>query len=409
MRAPDAPTGLRVFQINDDPALPASHVYMEAQVFTPDSRHMVLHWPAHPHGCDRTDPKHRYYRCDLDDNFRMTPLTDEIGAIAPSLTPDGKWMYYFVVGQSRVNGGHFLLKRVRLDGTARETVLCVDSPLPGAPTTPSNLYILSTMSSDGKRIATGAFLGDGRTENAPWGLVVFDLEKGKGAVVHQSPTFLNIHPQYCRSADPAASHDILIQENHGGLVGSDGVCTQGTSGNGVDIHVIRDDGTNFRDIPVGRDGAEYCQGHQCWRGCSEWTITGTGIANPKQKHGWGQELIESLPAPAAGHLGRATPGAVRNDMSRSFDIPDFRHFQTDRSGNLLLTDCGPYDEGGRLFLATLGKAGREPVRKWTHLLDLRSSNKSEAHSHPFLSPDGTKGFFNSDESGILQAYMVTGW
>jgi Tol biopolymer transport system component len=28
--------------------------------------------------------------------------------------------------------------------------------------------------------------------------------------------------------------------------------------------------------------------------------------------------------------------------------------------------------------------------------------------HPFLSPDGTMGFFNSDESGLLQAYMITG-
>ncbi len=32
-----------------------------------------------------------------------------------------------------------------------------------------------------------------------------------------------------------------------------------------------------------------------------------------------------------------------------------------------------------------------------------------ADIHPFLSPDGQSGFFNSDESGILQAYMVRGW
>ncbi|OGV85684.1 MAG: hypothetical protein A2340_16280 [Lentisphaerae bacterium RIFOXYB12_FULL_60_10] len=407
--SPDAPPGLTVFQITDTPGTPASHVYMEAQVFTPDSKSLVLHWPAHPHGCDRRDPLHRYYRCDLEDGFRMTPLTDEVGAIAPSITPDGQWMYYFVVADSRVNGGRFFLKRVRLDGSSRETVLCVDRPLPGAATIPSNLYILSTLSSDGERLATGAFLGDGNTDNAPWGLLVFDLEKATGAVVHQSPTLLNLHPQYCRSIEPEASRDILIQENHGGHVGPDGTTTRGTSGNGVDIHVIRDDGSLLRDIPVGRDGDEYCQGHQCWRGRTSWTITGTGIANPRQKHGWGQELIESLPAPPAGHLGRATPGAIRNDMSRSFDIPDFRHFQTDRDGRHLLTDCGPYDEGGRLFLASLGEPGRDPASGWTHLLDLHASNQSPAHAHPFLSPDGIRGFFNSDETGTLQAYMVAGW
>ena len=32
----------------------------------------------------------------------------------------------------------------------------------------------------------------------------------------------------------------------------------------------------------------------------------------------------------------------------------------------------------------------------------------QAHIHPFLSPDGSMAFFNSDESGILQAYMIRG-
>ncbi|HCK11012.1 MAG TPA: hypothetical protein DHW45_14130, partial [Candidatus Latescibacteria bacterium] len=38
-----------------------------------------------------------------------------------------------------------------------------------------------------------------------------------------------------------------------------------------------------------------------------------------------------------------------------------------------------------------------------------SSWKKESHIHPFLSPSGHSGFFNSDESGVLQAYMVRGW
>jgi Tol biopolymer transport system component len=31
-----------------------------------------------------------------------------------------------------------------------------------------------------------------------------------------------------------------------------------------------------------------------------------------------------------------------------------------------------------------------------------------SHIHPFLSPDGRMAFFNSDESGRLQAYMIRG-
>lgn len=134
----------------------------------------------------------------------------------------------------------------------------------------------------------------------------------------------------------------------------------------------------------------------------------TGLVKPEMPGGWGHELIECLPAESACDAGKTAPGAVRNDLSRSFGQPDFRHFQTDRAGNRLVTDCGPYAErGGRLFLADLGQAGRDAVTKWTFLLDLNTSNKSMAHPHPFLSPDGTRAFFNSDESGILHAYMIT--
>ncbi len=38
----------------------------------------------------------------------------------------------------------------------------------------------------------------------------------------------------------------------------------------------------------------------------------------------------------------------------------------------------------------------------------RSTCDKGAHIHPFLSPDGTMAFFNSDESGLLQAYMIRG-
>jgi Tol biopolymer transport system component len=31
-----------------------------------------------------------------------------------------------------------------------------------------------------------------------------------------------------------------------------------------------------------------------------------------------------------------------------------------------------------------------------------------SHIHPFLSPDGRTAYFNSDESGTLQAYMIRG-
>ena len=197
--------------------------------------------------------------------------------------------------------------------------------------------------------------------------------------------------------------DILVQENHGNVADAHGELSGLTGGSGADIHVIKDDGTNFRDMPWGRDGNEFCQGHQCWRGSTTWAITSTGTREPQE-----EQLIESRPVAHAGHTGSVSPGGIRNHLSRSFDGPCFYHFGTDIDGRRLVTDAGPREQGGRVFVANLGEAGEDALSDWTCLAHPGSSRRGEAHVHPFPSPDGTKAFFNSDESGILQAYMVRG-
>jgi hypothetical protein len=210
-----------------------------------------------------------------------------------------------------------------------------------------------------------------------------------------------MHPQYSRSTDPEASHDILIQENHGNEADAQGTIKRLVGGAGADIHVIRDDGTNLRDMPWGRDGNEACQGHQCWRGRTTWAITSTGTRRPPEA-----QLIEGRAAPHADHLGITTPGGVRNDLSREFPNPHFYHFATDIEGRRLISDAAPFDKGGKIYLADFGAPGTDALRNFRYLLCPKSSCKKNAHIHPFLSPNSALGFFNSDESGILQAYMV---
>ncbi|MEA1950639.1 MAG: hypothetical protein U9N87_04600, partial [Planctomycetota bacterium] len=195
--------------------------------------------------------------------------------------------------------------------------------------------------------------------------------------------------------------DILVQENHGNTGSAKGAIMRLTGGAGADIHVIRDDGSDMRDMPWGRDNNEYCQGHQCWRGRSQWAITSTSTRKPREA-----QLIESLPAARAGHLGTKTPGGVRNDLSRDFPDPHFHHFATDIQGERLISDSQPFSEGGRIYMAELGRPGKDPLGDFRYLVNPKCSCKKNAHIHPFLSPDGTMGFFNSDESGMLQAYMV---
>jgi len=119
-------------------------------------------------------------------------------------------------------------------------------------------------------------------------------------------------------------------------------------------------------------------------------------------------LIEGRAAQHAGHVGIATPGGLRNDLSRDFTNPKFYHFATDLAGRRLISDAGPLGVEAKIFTAEFGEPGKDPLAAWRYLLRPRSTCKKESHIHPFLSPDGKRAFFNSDESGRLQAYMVRG-
>ena len=396
-----SPNALEVFQLTTEAEVSGCHIYMEAQVFTPDSQRLILHRSAQPHGSDQHDPEHRYLVCDLADGGRLTPITGEVGATGPSLSPDGTVLYYFV-NETEVGGGRLILKRVNLDGTDRQTVLVVDGLIPGTRYRPSLIYPLSSISSDGTRLAISCFLGDGQTEGMPFGLLVFDLQRAAVELAIAGLTWRNMHPQYCRALDPSAGHDIMIQENHGSEHDALGKGEVSVAGLGVDIHLIHDDGTNFRDFPWGRDGNEFCQGHQSWIGRTERGLCGTGCQQPAER-----QLIAGLPAPPADHAGINTPGAVRADLSRLFDTPQFCHFATDIAGTRLISDHFLRDERWEIYFAKLPDQGvSEPLDHFTYLLTPRTGVR--VHSHPFLSPDGKLGFFNSDESGVLQAYMIRG-
>ena len=402
----DSPEWLEVFQLTTEEDVPSSHIYMEAQIFSPDSKWFVLHRSATPHGGDKNDPEHRYLICNLEDDGALAPITVETGATAPSVSPDGTYLYYFV-DETEVGAGRLTLKRVRTDGTERETICAIDSQIAGTDFRPSFIYPLSTISSDGERIALSCFLRDGDREDLPWGLMVLEIGEPSVRVVLHGNTWTNVHPQYCRSRDSEASHDLMVQHNHSHFFDHRGVRHFSTGGLGNDIHAIRDDGTNLRTFPWGRDAGERCGGHECWVGR---TTRGIGVTTDIPK---GEiRLTESRAVPDAGHLGKNTPGTRRNHLSRSLPRPSFPcHFGCDIDGNRLLVDELPRREKptGYIYLADIPDEGESPLQNVTPLLDVRSSWVKQAHPHPFLSPDGTLGFFNSDESGILQAYMVRGW
>lgn len=390
----DSPGELEVFQLTDDPKIPSCHVYMEAQIFTSDSKYFLLRSNTCAHGYAGNV---KLLLCEIESG-QIIPVTDEESVSGPAVSPDGRFFYYFtttlVRGRNRVS-----LCRRKLDGSEKETISVLDGHVPGTACSPSRVYPLSTLSSDGARLATSCFLGDGTHRGAPWALLVFDLATGECHVPLLGPSWCNIHPQYSRSKDPESIHDIMVQENHGNICTPDG-CTERLVDEvlGCDIHVIRDDGQNFRNLPWGRDVGEHCMGHQCWRGRTRWAISAQILDG--EVH-----LYEGTPAPHRDHEGRHSPEGRRNRLCRNFPNPQFYHFATDIEGTRFLTDYF-YQGQDALYLMRLGEVGAGAFEETIFLLRPRSSWKKEAHVHPFLSPDGRAAFFNSDESGQLQAYMI---
>ena len=56
---------------------------------------LVLHRAAHPHGPEKAHPAHAYYACEPATG-ELAQLTDELGTVAPSVSPDGSWLYYII-------------------------------------------------------------------------------------------------------------------------------------------------------------------------------------------------------------------------------------------------------------------------------------------------------------------------
>jgi len=410
----NSPAGLKVVQITTNPEIRSNNVYTEIQVFTPDSRKFVFY------------RQRNLWICDTQDDFSLRQITDERRIAAPSVTPDGKWMYYFV-NTSTTSGGALTLKRASLEDFHRETIMVVDSMIPGTGFRPNGPATLSSISSDGKRLCIGAFLGDGQTVNAPFGILVYELEKPSVRLIFYDQGFHNAHPQYCRSLDPELSHDIMLQNNHGDSVLVNGRTVVGASGRGSDLHVIRDDGTNWRDIPVGRDSVgpsfqdpnqkfvgQHIQGHEQWLG-----RTGAGLSAMSYRSG-PQEgyrpifLAKPVPVdPANAHQGLYTPGGKYVDITRNIQDSDIWHFSSDLTGKYLVSDTYKPDEVTgkvlvRLVLGTLSD-GDEPELKLIHLINTGASGRNPAHPHPFFSPDNRMVCFNSDESGGVQIYMLTNY
>jgi len=416
------PKGLRVVQISTDPSMTSHHIYPESHMLTPDSRRFVFHRM----GADDSS-RGAFWLCDIQDDFGIRQLTSEEEAKGPAVSPDGRWMYYFV-DKTLAPEKLLKLKRVSLRTFRRETLLVLNGPIPGTDYRPTRIYPVSSISSDGQRLCTSAFLGNGKTESAPFGLLLFDLENPSVKIVFKGSEYCNMHPQYCRSLAPAPSHDILIQHNHGCLYDRTGsiwktVPSRGQPGRkyrltgkgGADLHVIRDDGTNWRDVPIARDGVYTHTGHEQWRGRMQTVIS--SVTNlTTRKH----DLYESWPIgtdKTTSHKGSNIPGARNNKLTRNVEGTDFNHFSMDISGMHVVARQERQHKNDKLtiYIGTFS-SGENAFLKVRYLLDTKyvklggGRERGQADKpRPFFSPNARIVFFHSDVDGPSQIFMATGY
>ncbi len=400
-----SPKGLRVTQITPDDG-EYSNIYPETPIFLEDRTRFVIR------GHDG------YYLASLppgrQELRKIIDATETTKSVVVS--PDGKWIY-FVEDNSVVGGGSATLWRLNPGNLGREEVARLDGPIAKGKPAASRFYTLGTVSSDGQRFCTSAYLGNGTQADAPFGLLVIDLATGECKLIAEHRDFCNSHVQYCQSPD--APHDVMVQMNHGSSSDVQGNLTRllgPPADGGTGIYVIRDDGTHWRTVPLGRDGRESNIGHQVWRGRGRSIVTIT-LENHDSTYGWGeetrQEVVEGWPDdPAPGQEYQAHPTARRNILSRNFAGPRFCHLGVHADGQRFVFDTfnrtNHGKEGQQLYFGRTRDA--DSPLEFTYLLNTGSllGRTQNTHSHPILTPDGKRMLFNCRRSGTTQIYMVEG-
>jgi len=410
---PCSAEGLKVVQVTSDAGRDSYAYYLDTPSWTPDSQRFAFHREAGDNGAGPPG----MWLCDTGDGFSIRPVCEYRSGHNPAdpkdgesygcvLSPDGAAAYEMVRAGDRVE-----VRRIPLDGGAREAVCAAPAPLRSRGS--------FTMSADGRRLCMGNFLGDGRTEGAPWGATIFDVSAGKWWTIEFGNGYRNMHCVY--SPDPS-SYDIALDASPPKL--SDGSWLTPPDGSwrwqdlppddglGAAVTVVRDDGTDWRMTPIGRDRLTIIS-HNVWRGRTG-SIVCSAYHFPEGR--WRSAFFEAAPVPAGADdllRGEHMPGTRNVDLTRYLPRADGCHFGFDHSGRHFVSDTDgyAYPQHCYVYIGTRVKPDwGDPYVRVKYLLLPRTSWKSQpAHPHPYLSPDGRFAVVQSDFFGRPQVFVAFGY
>ncbi|MCD6352096.1 MAG: PD40 domain-containing protein [Armatimonadetes bacterium] len=353
----DALSGRPVLRLTSAAAI-SHHIYPEAMTFTPDGN-QVLFWRARGQ-----DWYSDIFLADLQSRT-IRALTDEAkrgegACYGPTVSPDGEAVYYMVFDPPQVE-----LRRVSLKTFERQRLMT----LPAA----RRLYVLGTLSPDGRHYVTGLTPPEGDPQ-----VLRVDLDTGEQEVIYSSPDVFNPHPVW----DPSGADWVLVQENTDYQLTERG--SRMTGGLGARLIVMRPDGSDVRELDVGRRKTEWIQGHQTWRGESG-EVVATVV---RQRTGAGPRRSDVI-------LG-LTPDGGRRVVAAGHS---FWHIGSDASGKWLSSDM----TGTGLLYIVDAETG---ACKFVCASESSCGAPQYTHPHPALSPDARWLVFNSDRTGLAQLYAT---
>lgn len=353
-RFEDPDTGIRKLRLTSLPFL-NTHIYPEAPISTPDGKRFI--WARENPYTRQTD----FWIADLD-QLRVRQITDEPGAGAPVVAPDGKWFYYSV-GRG--------IWRMHPETFEREAWFTVPEEI-------GTVDPIVTISGCGTRVAASASPGPGRH-----GAVVIDLLRKTARLVFEHPDCLNAHVQYSRDA----GHKLCVQVNDGIAYDAHGNLLRLIGETGASLHVVNDGGTGQTRLNVGGTMVERVQGHQCWVGGGSRVITTTHRRKTPRDR-WTQHVILAI-AP-----GDAEPTVVSDGTALGVH---FVHMHTTADGRYWVSDC---NRTAKVYVGSL-RTGRFKLFCST---GATFGAAQHTHPHPFFLADGKTIGWNSDESGVAHVY-----
>lgn len=351
-RFEDPDTGIPILRLTSQPCI-NQNIYPEAQISTPDGRQFIFarSLPLSGHTT--------FWIADLETQA-IRQITDEEGASAPVVTPDGNWFYYSV--------GH-TLKRMSSQTFERETVFILPEEL-------AWVGGIRTVDYSGTRFLTAA-----RGPSGLYGVARIDLVDQTVQMIFEGKDVRNAHPQYSHNS----ARKVLVQVNDGIVMDENDNILRLVGENGASLFVMDDDGSNPVRLKLGFTHLLRIQGHQCWIGRENAVIS----AMHRREHTsfpWIQDCL----------------------MWASIDNPEpriagqgegFTHIHTTPDGEFWVSDC---NRTAKIFIGSC-KTGRYRL-----LCNSQATfgAAQEAHPHPFFLGDGKTVGWNSDGSGIPHIYCA---